>query len=423
MLTSARTERKPVIRPLMSEPSPPSRADFGFIFVSAVTTALSFGLMIPILPALVKSFTGGDTASASEWNVLFSTLGGLMSLFAGPVLGLVSDRVGRRPVLLVSLCGLGLDFLLMAFAPNLMWLLVGRLISGATSGAFSTANAYVADITAPEDRARAFGWMGSAFSFGFLAGPAMGGLLGEIDLRLPFLAAAGLTLANVIYGLFVLPESLPPERRVARFAWRKANPLGSLTLLRSHHELFGLSGIHFLNQLAQGVWPSVFVLYTGLRYGWTPMTTGLNMMAGGAMGVMVQSFLVGPVVRRFGERGALLIGAGAGAIAMAWYGFAGTTWMWLIAMPISSLSGLMAPGLQGLMTRRVGPTEQGQLQGANQALMGLASVIGPSLFGLSFAWTVRSQGPLGLPLFLAATAMGLGLLLALRVVPKSATDS
>ena len=345
-----------------------------------------------------------------------------MSLFAGPVLGLVSDRVGRRPVLLVSLCGLGVDFLMMAFAPNLMWLLAGRMISGATSGAFSTANAYVADITAPEDRARAFGWMGSAFSFGFLAGPALGGLLGEIDLRLPFLAAAGLTLANVLYGFFVLPESLPAERRVARFQWRKANPLGSLALLRSHHELFGLSGIHFLNQLAQGVWPSVFVLYTGLRYGWSPMTTGLNMMAGGAMGVMVQSFLVGPVVRHFGERGALLIGAGAGAIAMAWYGLAGSTWMWLIAMPISSLSGLMAPGLQGLMTRRVGPTEQGQLQGANQALMGLASVIGPSLFGLSFAWTVRHEGPLGLPLFLAATAMGLGLILAMRVAPKPTAD-
>ncbi len=402
----------------MSDPTPHNRAAFSFIFVSAVTTALSFGLMIPILPALVKSFTGGDAASASEWIVVFSTLGGAMSLFAGPVLGLVSDRVGRRPVLLISLCGLGVDFLMMAFAPNLMWLLVGRLISGATSGAFSIANAYVADITPPQDRPQAFGWMGAAFSFGFLAGPALGGLLGGVDLRLPFLAAAGLTLANVAYGLLVLPESLPPKQRVARLEWKKANPIGALVLLRSHRELFGLSGVHFLNQLANMVWPSIFVLYTGYRYGWSPVTTGLYMMAGGVMGVLVQSTLVGPAVRRFGERGALLIGAAASVIAMTWYGFASTGWLYMLGMPISSLSGLMAPGLQGMMTRLVSPSEQGQLQGANQALTGLSSLIGPSLFGLSFAWAVRTHGPSGLPLFLAAIAMAGGLLLALRVAPK-----
>ncbi|WP_309646545.1 TCR/Tet family MFS transporter [Phenylobacterium sp.] len=398
----------------LGDPRPHGRAAFGFIFVSAVTTAMSFGLMIPILPALVKQFTGGDTAAASEWNVLFATVGGLMSLFSGPILGLVSDRVGRRPVLLFSLCGLGIDFLLMAFAPSLMWLLVGRMISGVTSGAFSTANAYVADITAPQDRARAFGWMGSAFSFGFLAGPAIGGLLGEIDLRLPFLAAAGLTLANVAYGVFVLPESLPPERRVDRFDWRKANPIGSLRLLRSHRELFGLAGVHFLNQIAQMVWPSIFVLYTSYRYGWSPAVTGLYMMAGGVLGVLVQSFLVGPTVARFGERGALLIGATASTFGMVWYGFASTGWLYMAGMPISCLAGLLIPGLQGLMTRRVGPSEQGQLQGANQALTGLASVVGPSLFGLSFAWAVRHEALVGLPLFLAGAAMAAALGLAWR---------
>lgn len=418
MLTPARSKRKSVMRPSMSDTPAPSRAAFGFIFVSAVTTALSFGLMIPILPALVKSFTGGDAASASEWIVVFSTLGGAMSLFAGPVLGLVSDRVGRRPVLLISLCGLGVDFLLMAFAPNLMWLLVGRLISGATSGAFSIANAYVADITPPQDRARAFGWMGSAFSFGFLAGPALGGLLGGIDLRLPFLAAAGLTLANVLYGFFVLPESLLPERRVPSLEWKKANPLGSLVLLRSQRQLFGLAGIHFLNQLANFVWPAIFVLYTSERYGWSPVTTGLYMMAGGVMGIVVQSTLVGPTVGRFGERGALLIGAAASVIAMTWYGFASTGWLYAVGMPISSLSGLMAAGLQGMMTRLVGPSEQGQLQGANQALTGLSSLVGPSLFGLSFAWALRAHLSPGLPLFLAAAAMLGALILALRVAPK-----
>ena len=393
------------------------RAAFGFIFVSAVASAMSIGIMVPILPNLLKQFAGGDTASAAEWNVVFATCGGLMSFFAGPILGLMSDRFGRRPVLLICLTGLGLDFLFMAFAPSLAWLFVGRLISGATSGVFSTANAYVADVTAPEKRARAFGWMGAAFSFGFLAGPAIGGLLGQVNLRLPFLAAAALTLANALYGAFILPESLAPERRTPSFDLRRANPLGSLRLLRSREGLPRLAGIYFLSQLGQMVWPSVFVLYTGYRYGWTPGIVGLNMMAGGLLGVGVQSFLVAPVIRRFGEKGALLGGAGVAVIAFAWYGLAPTGFLYLCGMPISCLSGLLIPGLQGLMTRQVGPSEQGQLQGANQSLAGIASVIGPPLFGLSFAAAVRHPGwqvP-GLPMLLAGLATLGCLLLALKV--------
>ncbi|HEY5410331.1 MAG TPA: TCR/Tet family MFS transporter [Caulobacteraceae bacterium] len=362
--------------------------------------------MVPILPNLLKQFTGGDTASASEWNVVFATCGGVMSFLAGPVLGMLSDRWGRRPVLLVSLFGLGFDFLFMAFAPSLGWLFVGRLISGATSGVFSTANAYVADVTAPENRARAFGWMGAAFSIGFLAGPAIGGMLGQINLRVPFMAAAALTLVNALYGLLILPESLPRERRVAAFSLRRANPVGSLRLLRSAKGLSGLAGVYFLSQLAQMVWPSVFVLYTGYRYGWTPGTVGLVMMAGGVMGVGVQSFLVGPVIRRFGERGAMLAGAGAAALGFGWYAFSPTGLAYIAGMPISCLGGLMIPGLQGLMTRGVGPRQQGQLQGANQSLAGLASVVGPSIFGLSFAWAVRHPEVRlpGLPMLEAAAA-------------------
>jgi DHA1 family tetracycline resistance protein-like MFS transporter len=392
------------------------RAAFGFIFVSAVTSAMSIGIMVPILPNLLKQFVGGDTAAATEWNVVFATCGGVMSFLAGPILGLLSDRFGRRPVLLVSLSGLGLDFLFMAFAPTLAWLFVGRLISGATSGVFSTANAYVADVTAPADRARAFGWMGAAFNVGFLAGPAIGGLLGQVNLRLPFVAAAGLTLANALYGLLILPESLPPERRAAQFTLAKANPMGSLGLLRSRPGLAGLAGVSFLNQLATMVWPSVFVLYTGYRYGWTPGIVGLTMMGGGVMGIAVQSFLVGPTIRRFGERGAMLAGAGAASIGLSWYGLAPSSLFYWLGMPINSLGGLMIPGLQGLMTRAVGPDEQGQLQGANQSLAGLASVIGPSLFGLSFAWSVRHPAAHlpGLPMLLAASATAACFLLSLQ---------
>lgn len=409
----------------MSPPSAPNsaprRAAFGFIFVSAVTTAMSFGLMIPILPNLVRQFVGGDTAAAADWTVVFTVVGGLMSFFAGPVLGLMSDRFGRRPVLLISLAGLGFDFLFMAFAPGLLWLLAGRIISGATSGAFSTANAYVADVTPPERRARAFGWMGSAFSFGFLAGPALGGLLGSHDLRLPFLAAAGLTLLNALYGLFVVPESLPPEKRSTRFDWVRANPLGSLALLRSHRDLVGLSTIAFLNSLANMVWPSIFVLYTGYRYGWTPSTTGLVMMVGGLFGVAVQSFLVGPVVRRFGERGAMIIGASASVIGMAWISWAPLGWLYFLGLPFNSLSGLIVPGLQGLMTRHVSPAEQGQLQGANQSLQGIAGMIGPVIFGLTFAWSVRHAGlqlP-GLAVGIASAIMATCLVMVLRINPPA----
>ena len=390
-------------------------AAFGFIFVSAVAGAMSIGIMVPILPNLLKQFVGGDSASASEWNVLFATCGGAMSFFSGPITGLLSDRYGRRPVLLISLFGLGLDFLFMAFAPSLAWLFVGRLISGATSGLFSTANAYVADVTPPERRARAFGWMGSAFSFGFLAGPAIGGLLGNFNLRLPFMAAALLTLANALYGMWVLPESLAEERRVRTFDWRRANPLGALRLLRSHRDLLRLAGVNFLIQLSQMLWPSIFVLYTGYRYHWTPLLTGFVMMAGSFFGIGVQSFIVGPAVHRTGERGTLLIGMCAATAAFLWYGLAPSTVLYLAAMPISCLSGLMIPGLQGLMTRHVGPSEQGQLQGANQSLMGLASMLGPILFGLSFALAVRHpvwHVP-GLGQLLAAAIMFLAIFLAI----------
>ena len=383
------------------------RAAFGFIFASAIASAMSIGIMVPVLPNLLKSFTGGDTAQASEWNVLFAACGGAMSFIAGPVLGLLSDRLGRRPVLLISMFGLGLDFLFMAFAPSLAWLFVGRLISGATSGLFSTANAYVADVTDPQNRARAFGWMGSAFSFGFLAGPAIGGLLGNYNLRWPFMAAAALTLVNAVYGLLVLPESLREDLRTKRFELRRANPLGSLKLLRSHHELLPLAAVSFLNQLSQMVWPSIFVLYTGYRYHWTPLFTGLYMAVGSLLGIGVQSFLVGPAVKRFGERGVMTIGATAACFGFAWYGMAPTSLIYMLGMPVGCLTGMLIPGLQGLMTRRVGPTEQGQLQGANQSLIGIASMVGPLIFGLSFAQAVRhpAWGVPGLPMLLASAIM------------------
>ncbi|MDO8377665.1 TCR/Tet family MFS transporter [Phenylobacterium sp.] len=402
------------------------KAAFGFIFACSVMNAVSFGIMIPVLPNLIKSFTGGDTAAAAQWNVLFATVWGLMQLFCGPVLGMLSDRIGRRPVLLISLFGLAIDFMFMAFAPNLAWLFVGRVLNGLTAASFSTANAYVADVTPPQERAKAFGWMGSAFSFGFLVGPALGGFLADFDLRLPFLVAGGLTAINWIYGYFVLPESLPAEKRTTSFDWKRANPVGSLTFLRAHGDLLGLAGVGFLFQLAHTVLPSIFVLYSGYRYGWSPGIIGLTMMATGLLGVTVQTLLVGPVVSRIGERGALLLGAAGGCVGFALYGFAPTGWFYIASAPVFAVMSFLQPGLQGLMTRRVGPTHQGQLQGANQSLQGIASVIGPAIFGMTFAWSLQHEAILhapGLAIYLAAFLMLMALLLGVRVAhaPAAAT--
>ncbi len=394
------------------------QAAFGFIFATALMNAISFGIMIPVLPNLIKQFTGGDFAAASLTNVLFATVWGVMQFFCGPVLGLLSDRIGRRPVLLISLFGLAIDFLFMALAPSLSWLFIGRVINGMTAASFSTAGAYVADVTLPQNRAKAFGWLGSAFSFGFLIGPALGGLLAQQSLRLPFFVAAALTTLNWVYGLFVLPESLAPERRIARFDWRRANPIGSLNFLRAHSELLDLAFINFLFYLAQNVLPSIFVLYAGYRYHWTPLVMGLTLMGTGALGVAVQLLLVGPIVSRIGERNTLLLGALGGAIGFALYGFAPTGWIYLASAPIFALMNLMQPGLQGLMTRRVGPQEQGQLQGANQSLQGIGSIIGPLVFGTLFAWAVRHDATLhmpGLPIFLASGLLMIAFVFGLRV--------
>jgi DHA1 family tetracycline resistance protein-like MFS transporter len=397
---------------------PPRNAAFGFIFATALMNSISFGIMIPILPNLIKQMVGGDTASASEWNVLFATTWGAMQFLIGPVLGMLSDRYGRRPVLLISIFGLFVDFLFMAFAPTLAWLYVGRILNGMTASSFSTANAYVADITPPDRRARNFGILGSAFGFGFMIGPSLGGVLGEISLRLPFMVAAGLCLVNWIYGLFVLPESLPPERRTTSMNWRRANPLGALAFLRERGELLGLASVGFLFQLAQVVLPTIFVLYTGYRYGWTPRILGFTFMASGAAMIAVQMFLVSPVVKRIGERGAVLLGAALGVSGFLLYGLAWSQWIYLMGIPVFAGIGLMQPGLQGLMTRRVGPSHQGQLQGANQSLQGIASIIGPPLFGLTFAWSIRHEASLHLPglaILISAGLLTVALTISLRV--------
>jgi DHA1 family tetracycline resistance protein-like MFS transporter len=399
-------------------PEPPHRrAALVFVLVTVVLDMLALGMIVPVLPRLVVAFLGGDTVRAARVYGVFGTVWALMQFLFSPILGALSDRFGRRPVILLSNFGLGLDYVLMALAPTLGWLLVGRVISGITAASFATAGAYIADVSPAERRAAGFGMLGAAFGLGFVLGPALGGVLGRMGPRLPFWFAAGLSLLNACYGLFVLPESLPRAGR-RQFAWRRANPVGSLTLLRSHPELFGLGAVTFLRNLAHAALPSTFVLYATYRFGWDERTVGLTMAGMGACGMLVSGGLVGPVVRRFGERWVLVAGLLAGTGGFTVYGLAATGAWALAGVPLQALWGLSAPAAQGLMTRRVDAADQGQLQGAQASLMGIAGLIGPGLFTLTFAAFIGARRDWhlpGAPFLLAALLLASAVAVAWRV--------
>jgi DHA1 family tetracycline resistance protein-like MFS transporter len=395
----------------------PRRAAFVFIFITVLLDMLALGTIIPVLPKLVVSFLHGDTAGAAEVYGVFGTAWALMQFLCSPLLGALSDRFGRRPVVLISNLGLGLDYIVMAVAPSLAWLFVGRVVSGITSASISVGFAYVADVTPPDGRAARFGMLGVAFGVGFVLGPALGGLAGSVDPRLPFWIAAGLSLANALYGFFILPESLPRERR-APFEWRRANPLGALALLRSQRHLFGLAGIYFLGQLAHAILPSLTVIYMGYRYGWDERMVGLVMAGVGVCSMVVQGTLIGPVVQRFGERRALIAGLVFGAAGFATYAIAANGLVFLAGIPLLALWGFANPSTLGLMSRRVGPQEQGQVQGANASMAGIANLIGPGLFTQVFAAAIATDRAVpfpGAPFGLAALMLVAAIAIAWRV--------
>src|SRR5450755_4254568 len=381
---------------MISAIQPPKKAALAFIFVTVLIDMLAFGMIIPVLPMLVQNFVGGDAARGAQFYGLFGTAWALMQFIFSPVQGSLSDRFGRRTVILISCTGLGLDFILMALAPNIWWLFLGRVISGVAAASFSTAGAYISDVTPPEKRAASFGLIGAAFGVGFVLGPALGGLLGAISPRLPFWASAFMALANVCWGLFVLPESLPKEKRVA-FSWKNANPLGALKLLRSHPMLAGLAGSYFLVNLAHVVFPSTTVLYMHYRYGWDTRAVGILLAGVGISSLIVQGFLVKPAVRWLRERRAVALGLTFGAAGFAIYGLARTGPIFWIGVPVMALWGIATPSLQTIMTRLVDATEQGRLQGALASLVGLASLIGPLMFTQTFAVFISTGASWGLP--------------------------
>jgi DHA1 family tetracycline resistance protein-like MFS transporter len=403
----------------VAQAAPPVRgAAVAFIFVTILLDMFALGLIMPILPKLVESFVDNDTARAARIFGLFGTVWALMQLVFSPILGGLSDRFGRRPVVLLSNFGLGLDYVLMALAPSLIWLFVGRVISGITSASVSTAFAYIADVTPPERRAAVFGKVGAAFGAGFILGPAIGGLLCGIDPRLPFWAAAGLSFANTLYGLLILPESLRRDRR-SPFRWKTANPIGALHLLRSDRVLAGLSVVNFVAQLAHVVLPSTFVLYATYRYGWDATTVGLTLAMVGIFAMAVQGFAIGPIVRRLGERRALVLGLGCGAAGFLIFATAPTGPLSWLGIPVMALWGVSGAALQSLTTQLVTPEQQGQLQGATTSVQSVSQLLGPFLFTLTFAYFIGAQAPLklpGAPFLLAAALWLLSLVIAVRTL-------
>jgi DHA1 family tetracycline resistance protein-like MFS transporter len=393
-----------------ASPAPASRfgqAAFIFIFITVLLDFLALGIIAPVLPNLIIQFRGGNIASAASITGYFGFAWALMQFIFSPILGAWSDRFGRRPIILISCAGLGFDYILMALAPTLSWLFVGRLISGITTSNISTAFAYVTDVTPPERRAKQFGLISAAFGLGFIVGPAVGGLLGNVHLRLPFWIAAGLSLANAIYGFFILPESLPPERR-AKKAWHMANPLGALTLLRSHPELGGLAIVTVLYYLAHQVLPTIFVLYADYRYGWSERTIGLSLAAVGVCVSLASGLLVGPFVKRFGERNSLLSGLTFGFLAFMGFALASRGWMAFASIPLIALWGIAGPAMQSLMSQRVDPSSQGKLQGAINSLRAITGMIGPLLFTQVFAIAISPHARVhvpGAPYYLAAFLM------------------
>jgi DHA1 family tetracycline resistance protein-like MFS transporter len=399
-------------------PAAPRRAALIFIFVTVLIDILSFGIIIPVLPHLVEQLAGGGVAKAAMWVGVFGTLFAAIQFACAPIQGALSDRFGRRPVILLSNLGIGVDFLFMALVNTLPLLLLGRCISGMTAASFTTANAYIADVTPPEKRAGAFGMLGAAFGIGFVIGPALGGFLGGIDLRLPFWASAALALTNFCYGFFILPESLAPEQRTPKFDWSHANPLGSLVLLKRYPQVFGLAAVVLLVNSAHYVLPSVFVLYADYRYAWGPQAVGYTLALVGVCNAFTQAWLVGKLVPQIGERRVLLAGLLFGAAGFATMGLASIPALFLVGVPLLALWGMAGPATQALMTRQVDPREQGRLQGAVSSLASLAGIFGPAIFTQIFALFISDHAPVhvpGAPFLLSSAFLVAALVLAWNV--------
>lgn len=409
----------------MSEPvaAPASRYALAFIFITMLVDTIGLGIIIPVTPAIIRQLTGQELSGAASWGGWLMFVFALMQFLCAPVIGNLSDRFGRRPVLIVSLVALAIDYAITGLAPTIAWLFVGRFLSGAAGAAYPTVNAYIADVSPPEKRAANFGLTGAAFGIGFILGPGLGGFIGEHwGARAPFFAAAALALANAFFGLVVLNESLPPERRRKFELWR-ANPIGSLKALGRFPMMFGLLGVGVLLQLAHDALPATWTYYTMLKFGWGPADVAISLMVVGALTAVSFGVLPRLVVPKIGETNAVYVGLFCAALGYAGYAFSGAPWILYAWMVMWSLGGLSGPALNAIMSARVPADEQGELMGARASLDSITSIVAPLLMTNLFAYFTSGHAFIYFAgaSFLAAAFFELGALgLFARTKPRTA---
>jgi DHA1 family tetracycline resistance protein-like MFS transporter len=377
-----------------------------FVVITVLIDIIGFGLILPVLPRLLVELTGDTVNQAAIDGGWLAFVYAVMQFVCAPLLGNLSDRYGRRPVLLFAVGALGIDYIVMGFAPTLAWLFLGRTIAGIAGASFTPAYAYVADVSPPDKRAQSFGLISAAFGVGFILGPALGGLLGQLGTRTPFFAAAALSLLNLAYGTFVLPESLPPEAR-RPFEWRRANPLGTLLQMRKHPVVLGLLGALFLWMVAHQVMPSTWTFYTKFRFGWSEAMIGASLAAAGVVMAVSQATLMRVLVPRLGERRTALTGIAVASVGYFGYGIATAGWMMFAWLGTWLLGALVMPSTNALMSHRVEKSAQGELQGAVASLFGLSSIVGPPLMTQLFGRFSAPDAPLHLPgaAFFASTLL------------------
>ncbi|MDB5210994.1 MAG: TCR/Tet family transporter [Sediminibacterium sp.] len=373
------------------------KAAMGFIFITLLIDVTGFGLIIPVMPKLIEQLLHDSSISkASQYGGYLTLAYALMQFLFAPVLGNLSDKYGRRPVLLFSLFGFGIDYLFLSFAPSIAWLFVGRLIAGVTGASFTTASAYIADVSTPENRAQNFGMIGAAFGLGFIVGPLIGGLLGEFGARIPFMVAAGLALTNCLYGYFVLPESLDKEHR-RPFEWKRANPVGSLLQLKKYPAVIGLVGSLILVYLAAHSVQSNWSFFNIEKFQWTPKMIGISLGVVGLLVGGVQGGLVRVINPKIGNEKSVYIGLALYALGLLLFAFASQSWMMFVFLIPYCLGGIAGPALQSIISGHVPPNEQGELQGALTSLISVTSIIGPPLMTGLFAYFTKPGAPVHFP--------------------------
>ncbi len=388
----------------------------GFIFITLLIDVMGLGIIIPVMPKLISELVGGSLSDAARYGgwILFSY--SFVQFICAPIVGGLSDQYGRRPVLLASLLGFALDYMFVAYAPSILWLFVGRIIAGVMGASFTTGAAYIADVSTPEKRAQNFGLIGAAFGLGFIIGPVLGGLLGQYGSRVPFLAAAGLSMLNFLYGLFILPESLKPENR-RKFSWKRASPIGALKHLQKYPVISGLIISLALLYVAMHAVQSNWSYYTMEKFQWNERIIGYSLGAMGLLGAIVQGGLIRLIIPKLGQKRGVYVGLFLYSLGFVLFAFARETWMMFAFMVPYILGGIAGPSLQGIISTQVPSNEQGELQGALTSLMSLTSIIGPPLMSNLFYFFTKSEAPVyfpGAPMLTAAALTLLSAFLARR---------